>query len=129
MNIIILSGELDKDSKVINITDLGKQKLEFIIKVKTSEYNTEYFLCEKISGNLEKLSNYLVKGKRLVIKGSLHRKVYSEFGVDKELYKILVNSFEFLPDIKNVNYSNGKDNSNRTNQQIFEPVYDNDIPF
>ncbi|MFL8710754.1 single-stranded DNA-binding protein [Clostridioides sp. GD02377] len=129
MNIVILLGEIDKDSVVTNILDSDKQKLEFIIKVKMNEYNTEYFLCEKVSSNLENLSNYLVKGKRLVIKGNLHREISSEFGVDKELYKILVNSFEFLPDIKNVNYSKGKDNSNKKNQQTFEPIYDDDIPF
>lgn len=129
MNIVILTGELDKDSVVINLPELGKQKLEFIIKVKMSEYNTEYFLCERMSTNLEKLSNYLVKGKRVAIKGSLHRKSNSEFGVDKESYKVLVNHFEFLPDIKNVNFPKEQYNSNKINQQTFEPIYDDDIPF
>lgn len=129
MNIVILIGELDKDSVVINIPELGKQKLEFIIKVKMSEYNTEYFLCERMSNNLEKLSNYLIKGKRVAIKGSLHREFHSEFGVDKESYKVLVSNFELLPDIKNVNSPKEQYNSSKINQQTFKPIYDDDIPF
>lgn len=121
MNKLILTGRLTKDAEVSKIND-QMQVMKYSIAVerdytgKDGKKPVDFINCEQIGKDFSKLSQFVKKGKLILVEGSLNIDKVGE----KYFTKAKINKLEFLG-----GNTQEKDNS----QQQFSAVEDDDMPF
>ena len=98
MNKVILSGGITRDAELTFIGSNGVPKMNFSLAVergyqkKGEEKRVDFINCEMLGAHVEKLSQYITKGKQIVVEGELNidsymkddeRKTYTIVRVDK----------------------------------------------
>lgn len=97
MNKIILVGRNTKEIELRTL-DSGKVTTSFCIAVdRRANKSTDFIDCVAWGKTAELLSNYVKKGERIGIEGSLQTRVYEDKnGNKRKAVEVLVDSIEFL---------------------------------
>ena len=80
MNKIILSGGITRDAELSFIGSTGMPKMSFSLAVergyqkKGEEKRVDFINCEMLGAHVEKLSQYITKGKQIVVEEEERRK-------------------------------------------------------
>lgn len=124
MNKIMFNGFIGKDSELIITKNTGKAILKWSVAVKKGykkDDGVNWFNCVMFGERGEKLAQYLVKGTKVIVEGSLQLGSYdSNDGVKKYTTDIFVDSVEFD--------GNKREEDNQEEPEV-TPVTDFDIPF
>lgn len=133
MNKIIISGRLTKDGETRTI-ESGKQVYSNSIAVnrkfknKDGEYETDFFNFTYWNIN-EKFSQYLKKGKSIIIEGNLQNRSYKDKdGNKKHITEIIVESIELIGESKK-EIQEQQMNTKTIYQENQIVLEDNDMPF
>ena len=101
MNEVILMGRITKDPE-LKATQSGMQILRFTLAVdrpkkKDQEDFADFISCVAFSRTAEIIANYVTKGQRMLINGSLHAGSYTDKSENKKYYmEVSVNHMEFV---------------------------------
>ena len=130
MNKIILTGRLTKDAELGYIGATGTPKMSFSLAVERNyqkdknNKKVDFINCEMLGQHTEKLSQYVTKGKAILVEGELNIENYEKDGERRSYTKVKVDRLEFM---------GGNNNSNtesKANNIEFQEVGDDeDIPF
>ena len=130
MNKIILTGRLTRDAEIGYIGATGTPKMAFSIAVERNyqkdkdNKKVDFINCEMLGQRTEKLSQYVTKGKAILVEGELNIDNYEKDGEKKSFTKVKVDRLEFLAGNSN------NENKANANTLEFQEVDDNDdIPF
>ena len=130
MNKIILTGRLTRDAEIGYIGATGTPKMAFSIAVERNyqkdknNKKVDFINCEMLGQHTEKLSQYVTKGKAILVEGELNIDNYEKDGEKKSFTKVKVDRLEFLAGNSN------NENKANANTLEFQEVDDNDdIPF
>ena len=130
MNKIILTGRLVKDAELGFIGATGTPKMNFTLAVERNyqkdknNKKVDFINCEMLGQHTEKLSQYVTKGKAILVEGELNIDNYEKDGEKKSFTKVKVDRLEFLAGNSN------NENKANANTLEFQEVDDNDdIPF
>ena len=126
MNKILLTGRLVKDAEMSFLPGTGMPKVTFTVatdrayqKDKNNK-KVDFIPAEMIGKHVEKLAQYLTKGKMIGIEGELNIDQYEKNGEKKSFTKVKVDRLEFLGGGKQEYDPKGR----------FEEVLDdNELPF
>ena len=130
MNKIILTGRLVKDAELGFIGSTGTPKITFTLAVERNyqkdknNKKVDFINCEMLGQHTEKLSQYVTKGKAILVEGELNIDNYEKDGEKKSFTKVKVDRLEFL--------ASNTNNENKVNANTleFQEIDDNDdIPF
>ena len=130
MNKIILTGRLVKDAELGFIGATGTPKMTFTLAVERNyqkdknNKKVDFINCEMLGQHTEKLSQYVTKGKAILVEGELNIDNYEKDGEKKSFTKVKVDRLEFL--------ASNTNNENKVNANTleFQEIDDNDdIPF
>ena len=130
MNKIILTGRLVKDAELGLIGATGTLKMVFSLAVERNyqkdknNKKVDFINCEMLGQHTEKLSQYVTKGKAILVEGELNIDNYEKDGEKKSFTKVKVDRLEFL--------ASNTNNENKVNANTleFQEIDDNDdIPF
>ena len=130
MNKIILTGRLVKDAELGFIGATGTPKMTFTLAVERNyqkdknNKKVDFIIMEMIGQHTEKLAQYVIKGKAILVEGELNIDNYEKDGERRSLTKVKVDRLEFL--------ASNSNNENKTNANAldFQEVgNDEDIPF
>lgn len=131
MNRIILTGRLTRDAELGFIGSTGTPKMSFSIAVERNyqkdkdNKKVDFINCEMLGQHTEKLSQYVTKGKAILVEGELNIDNYEKDGEKRSFTKVKIDRLEFLSG----NNSNNENKAN-TNTLEFQEIDDNDdIPF
>ena len=129
MNKVILTGRIVRDAELNYIGATGTPKMSFTIacdrayQKKGAEKKVDFIPCEMIGQHTEKLSQYVTKGKAILVEGELNIDNYEKEGERRSFTKVKVDRLEFLA-------SNNNENKTNANTLDFQEVgNDEDIPF
>ena len=131
MNKVILSGRVTRDAELSYIPNAGVPKLSFGLAVERNyqkdknNKKVDFINCEMIGQHTEKLSQYVTKGKAILVEGELNIDNYEKDGERRSFTKVKVDRLEFLA--SNSNNENKNTTSDFGNFQ--EVGNDEDIPF
>ena len=130
MNKVVLTGRLVKDSELNYIGATGTPKMVFSLAVERNyqkdknNKKVDFINCEMLGQRAEKLSQYVTKGKAILVEGELNIDNYEKDGEKKSFTKVKVDRLEFLAGNSN------NENKANANTLEFQEVDDNDdIPF
>ena len=133
MNKIILTGRLVKDAELGFIGSTGTPKITFSLAVERNyqkdknNKKVDFINCEMLGQHTEKLSQYVTKGKAILVEGELNIDNYEKDGEKKSFTKVKVDRLEFLAGNSN---NENKANANALEYTGFQQIDDNDdIPF
>ena len=133
MNKIILTGRLVIDAELGFIGATGTPKMTFTLAVERNyqkdknNKKVDFINCEMLGQHTEKLSQYVTKGKAILVEGELNIDNYEKDGEKKSFTKVKVDSLEFLAGNSN---NENKANANALEYTGFQQIDDNDdIPF
>lgn len=106
MNIVALIGRMTRDPEV-KFGQSGKAYTKFSIAVdkpfqKGAEKEADFINCAAFNKTAELIGEYLRKGSKVAVNGSLAMNRYEANGEKRTTYEVLVNNVEFL-DSKNNN--------------------------
>ena len=126
MNKIMLTGRLVKDAEMSFLPGTGMPKVTFTVatdrayqKDKNNK-KVDFIPAEMIGKHVEKLAQYLTKGKMIGLEGELNIDQYEKDGQKKSFTKVKVDRLEFLGGGKQEYDPKGR----------FEEVLDdNELPF
>ena len=126
MNKILLTGRLVKDAEMSFLPGTGMPKVTFTVatdrayqKDKNNK-KADFIPVEMIGKHVEKLAQYLTKGKMIGLEGELNIDQYEKDGAKKSFTKVKVDRLEFLGGGKQEYDPKGR----------FEEVLDDDsLPF
>ena len=130
MNKIILTGRLVKDAELGFIGSTGTPKMTFTLAVERNyqkdknNKKVDFINCEMLGQHTEKLSQYVTKGKAILVEGELNIDIYEKDWEKKSFTKVKVDRLEFL--------ASNTNNENKVNANTleFQEIDDNDdIPF
>ncbi|EQK39790.1 single-stranded DNA-binding family protein [[Clostridium] bifermentans ATCC 638] len=127
MNKLILTGRLTKDAELSFIPGSGTPKMTYTLAVERSyqkdknNKKVDFIPCEAIGKHCENLCQYVTKGKLVAVTGELNIDQYESNGEKKSFTKCKVDSLEFL--------GGSNDNKQDNQNQGFQPIDDDDIPF
>ena len=130
MNKIILTGRLVKDAELGFIGSTGTPKMTFTLAVERNyqkdknNKKVDFINCEMLGQHTEKLSQYVTKGKAILVEGELNIDNYEKDGEKKSFTKVKADRLEFL--------ASNTNNENKVNANTleFQEIDDNDdIPF
>ena len=130
MNKIILTGRLVKDAELVFIGSTGTPKMTFTLSVERNyqkdknNKKVDFINCDMLGQHTEKLSQYVTKGKAILVEGELNIDNYEKDGEKKSFTKVKVDRLEFL--------ASNTNNENKVNANTleFQEIDDNDdIPF
>ena len=148
MNIITISGRVVQDAQLTTIGNNNTDKLSFSLAVER-EYQpnkndkvVDFINVELLGGTRAKnISSYILKGKALIVTGELNIDRYkTKEGNNAQYVKVKANRIEFIggnnnknepmvtKEIKEINKMEYIE-INKKNEQINEPLNDEDIPF
>jgi single-strand DNA-binding protein len=129
MNKIILTGRLTRDAELGFIGATGTPKMSFSIAVERNyqkdkdNKKVDFINCEMLGQHTEKLSQYVTKGKAILVEGELNIDNYEKDGEKRSFTKVKVDRLEFLS-------SNNNEIKEPSNTLEFQEVDDNDdVPF
>ena len=130
MNKIILTGRLVKDAELGFIGATGTPKMNFTLAVERNyqkdknNKKVDFINCEMLGQHTEKLSQYVTKGKAILVECELNIDNYEKGGEKKSFTKVKVDRLEFLAGNSN------NENKANANTLEFQEIDDNDdIPF
>ena len=125
-NQVILTGRLTKDAELSFLPGTGMPKVTFILAVDRNyqkdknNKKVDFIPAEMIGKHVEKLSQYLTKGKMVLTIGELNIDQYEKDGQKKSFTKVKVDRLEFL----------GRGKQEYDPKGRFEEVLDDDsLPF
>lgn len=140
MNTVILIGRLTRDPELRYIPGTGTPVAQFSIAVdrefsKEGKKETDFINIEVWNKQAENCANYIQKGSKVAINGSLRIDMYEHEGQKKSAAKVRANRVQFL--------DSKKDNENKPQSNNYEPSFepssldpkgfeaidDDDIPF
>ena len=125
MNKIILTGRLTRDAELGFIGATGIPKITFSLAVERNyqkdknNKKVDFINMEMIGQHTEKLSQYVTKGKAILVEGELNIEQYEKDGEKRSYTKVKVDKLEFLSSA-----SNEQRESNN-----FKEISNDDIPF
>lgn len=101
MNQVTLLGRMTKNPE-LKVTKNGKKYVRFSValneKWKDGETHTTFVNCTAWEGKAETISHWFVKGKPILLFGSLSTsKVENSDGTTTNYTNVIVHSFEFVP--------------------------------
>ncbi|MBN3421734.1 single-stranded DNA-binding protein [Clostridium botulinum] len=135
MNKICLVGRLTKDPELNFLPGNGTAVVKFTLAVnrphldKTKPQEADFINCTHFGKRAESIANYVAKGHRFGIDGSLRiNKYVDKDGNNRWSTEVLVSDFEFMQDKTNNSNSNNEGASDNYDTDI-TPVDDGDIPF
>ena len=130
MNKILLTGRLTKDAELNYIGATGTPKMSFTLAVERNyqkdknNKKVDFINCEMLGQHTEKLSQYVTKGKAILVEGELNIDQYTKDDEKRSFTKVKVDRLEFL--------AGNSNNENKVNANTleFQQIDDNDdIPF
>ena len=130
-NKIFLTGRTTKNAELGFIGATGTPKMTFTLAVERNyqkdknNKKVDFINCEMIGQHTEKLSQYVTKGKAVLVEGELNIDNYEKDGERRSFTKVKVDRLEFLA--SNSNNENKNTTSDFGNFQ--EVGNDEDIPF
>ena len=130
MNKILLTGRLVKDSELNYIGATGIPKMVFTLAVERNyqkdknNKKVDFINMEMIGQHTEKLSQYVTKGKSILVEGELNIDQYEKDGERRSFTKVKVDRLEFL-----AGNSNNENKTNANTLDFQEVGNDEDIPF
>ena len=147
MNIITISGRVVQDAQLTTIGNNNTDKLSFSLAVER-EYQpnkndkvVDFINIELLGTRAKNISSYILKGKALIVTGELNIDRYkTKEGNNAQYIKVKANRIEFIggnnnknepmvtKEIKEINKMEYIE-INKKNEQINEPLNDEDIPF
>ena len=126
MNKIMLTGRLVKDAEMSFLPGTGMPKITFTMAIDRAyqkdknNKKVDFIPAEMIGKHVEKLAQYLTKGKMIGIEGELNIDQFEKDGQKKSFTKVKVDRLEFLGGGKQEYDPKGR----------FEEVLDDDsLPF
>ena len=127
MNKILLTGRLVKDAEMSFLPGTGMPKITFTIAVDRAyqkdknNKKVDFIPAEMIGRHVEKLSQYLTKGKMVLTIGELNIDQYEKDGAKKSFTKVKVDRLEFL--------GGGKQEDHDPTGKFKEVLDDDELPF
>lgn len=133
MNIVILTGRLTRDPE-LKYGQSGKAYSRFSLAVDRpfSKGEADFINCVAFGKTAELVGEYLRKGRKVGINGSLQMNRYEVNGEKRTSYDVLVNSLEFL---ESKGASTGTEDSYSSHEAVSEPtpsftqMDDDEFPF
>ena len=126
-NQVLLTGRLTKDAELSFLPGTGMPKVTFTLAVDRNyqkdknNKKVDFIPAEMIGKHVEKLSQYLTKGKMIGIIGELHIDQYEKNGEKKSFTKVKVDRLEFL--------GGGKQEEHDPTGKFKEVLDDDELPF
>ena len=126
-NQVFLTGRLTKDAELSFLPGTGMPKVTFTLAVDRNyqkdknNKKTDFIPMEMIGKHVEKLSQYLTKGKMVLTIGELNIDQYEKDGQKKSFTKVKVDRLEFL--------GGGKQEDHDPTGKFKEVLMDEDLPF
>ena len=126
-NQVLLTGRLTKDAELSFLPGSGMPKVTFSLAVDRNyqkdknNKKVDFIPAEMIGKHVEKLSQYLTKGKMVLTIGELNIDQYEKDGAKKSFTKVKVDRLEFL--------GGGKQEDNDPTGRFKEVLDDDDLPF
>ena len=127
LNKIMLTGRLVKDAEMSFLPGTGMPKITFTIAVDRAyqkdknNKKVDFIPCEQIGKHVEKLAQYLTKGKMIGIEGELNIDQFEKDGQKKSFTKVKVDRLEFL--------GGSKQEEHDPTGKFKEVLDDDDLPF
>lgn len=129
MNKVVLVGRLTKDPELRFTANKGTAVTRFILAVnryfkkEDGTQEADFINCIAYSKRAEVIAQYLTKGKRFSIAGSIRTGSYdAQDGTRRYTTYVVVDGFDFIDS------SDSKVNNDNFNEDMI-PVDDGDIPF
>ena len=123
----MLTGRLVKDAEMSFLPGTGMPKVTFTLatdrayqKDKNNK-KVDFIPCEQIGKHVEKLAQYLTKGKMIGVEGELNIDQYEKDGQKKSFTKVKVDRLEFL--------GGGKQEDHDPRGKFEEVLMDDSLPF
>lgn len=130
MNKIIITGGLGHDAELTMAKNTGKAILKFSVAVNRgfkSEDGVDWINCVIFGERAEKLAQYLLKGTKVLVEGTLRLGEYEgKDGTKKKTTDVFVNNVEMLGNKKE---NGNSDSAQATEYKEIEPIDDGSIPF
>ena len=130
MNKIILTGRTTKNAELSYLPGVGTPKMAFSLAVERNyqkdknNKKVDFINCEMLGKHTENLSQYITKGKAILVEGELNIEQYEKDGERRSFTKVKVDRLEFLAS------NNNNENKTNANTLDFQEVgNDEDIPF
>lgn len=127
MNRVVLTGRLTRDAELGFIGATGTPKMSFSIAVERNyqkdrnNKKVDFINCEMIGKHTENLTQYVTKGKAILVEGELNIDNYEKDGEKRSFTKVKVDRLEFL---------GGATTEKKTEELNFQEVdVDEDVPF
>ena len=126
-NQVLLTGRLTKDAELSFLPGTGMPKVTFTLAVDRNyqkdknNKKVDFIPAEMIGKHVEKLSQYLTKGKMVLTIGELNIDQYEKDGAKKSFTKVKVDRLEFL--------GGGKQEEHDPTGRFKEVLMDEELPF
>ena len=126
-NQVLLTGRLTKDAELSFLPGTGMPKIVFTLAVDRNyqkdknNKKVDFIPAEMIGKHVEKLSQYLTKGKMVLTIGELNIDQFEKDGQKKSFTKVKVDRLEFL--------GGGKQEDHDPTGKFKEVLDDDDLPF
>ena len=126
-NQVLLTGRLTKDAELSFLPGTGMPKVTFTLAVDRNyqkdknNKKVDFIPAEMIGKHVEKLSQYLTKGKMVLTIGELNIDQYEKDGQKKSFTKVKVDRLEFL--------GGGKQEDHDPTCRFKEVLDDDELPF
>ena len=126
-NQVLLTGRLTKDAELSFLPGTGMPKVVFTLAVDRNyqkdknNKKVDFIPAEMIGKHVEKLSQYLTKGKMVLTIGELNIDQYEKDGAKKSFTKVKVDRLEFL--------GSGKQEDHDPTGKFKEVLDDDELPF
>ena len=126
-NQVLLTGRLTKDAELSFLPGTGMPKVTFTLAVDRNyqkdknNKKVDFIPAEMIGKHVEKLRQYLTKGKMIGIEGELNIDQYEKDGAKKSFTKVKVDRLEFL--------GGGKQEDHDPTGRFKEVLMEDDLPF
>ena len=126
-NQVLLTGRLTKDAELSFLPGTGMPKVTFTLAVDRNyqkdknNKKVDFIPAEMIGKHVEKLSQYLTKGKMVLTIGELNIDQYEKDGAKKSFTKVKVDRLEFL--------GGGKQEDHDPRGKFEEVLMDDSLPF
>ena len=123
----MLTGRLVKEAEMSFLPGTGMPKITFTIAVDRAyqkdknNKKVDFIPAEMIGRHVEKLAQYLTKGKQILVIGELNIDQYEKDGQKKSFTKVKVDRLEFL--------GGGKQEGHDPTGKFKEVLDDDDLPF
>ena len=117
MNKIILTGRTTKNAELSYLPSVGTPKISFSLAVERNyqkdknNKKVDFINCEMLGKHTENLSQYVTKGKAILVEGELNIEQYEKDGEKRSYTKVKVDKLEFLSSGSNEQREDNKINS------------------